>query len=265
MDEHSGDLEAERVRLAAQLQRALIDPLNLLLAQAQVYEQTFATQPAARTAIGVMATLARQVLQQALDLDADLKSAGLAELGLEGALELLAGRVMRAHGMRIVLALPLARTRLNPAIELALFRLCQDSLARSALALARQVSLSLQREPDRFGLEISDDGDPVVATASLQPALLRLERSGVTHTIGVSPHGGLVLSCQLTLAPAVTLTDREREILRLLSEGLANKAIAARLQLSPRTINFHLDNLYHKLGVRSRTEAVIQAMRLKDL
>jgi DNA-binding NarL/FixJ family response regulator len=53
-----------------------------------------------------------------------------------------------------------------------------------------------------------------------------------------------------------TLTEREREVLALLAEGLSNKAIAARLYLSVRTIDGHLSNLYARLGVRSRTEAM---------
>ena len=48
---------------------------------------------------------------------------------------------------------------------------------------------------------------------------------------------------------------------RLLAEGLSNKAIAGALGISARTINFHLDNLYVKLGVTSRTEAAIYALR----
>ena len=53
-----------------------------------------------------------------------------------------------------------------------------------------------------------------------------------------------------------TLTAREREILRLLAEGLSNKAIATRLYLSVRTVEGHLARLYEKLGVHSRTEAM---------
>ena len=54
----------------------------------------------------------------------------------------------------------------------------------------------------------------------------------------------------------VDLTRRETEILRAVAEGLPNKQIARRLWLSEQTIKYHLTNLYRKLNVTSRTEAV---------
>jgi len=64
------------------------------------------------------------------------------------------------------------------------------------------------------------------------------------------------------LAPAGQLTTREQEVLHLLAEGLANKAIAQRLAISEHTVKFHINALMGKLGAQSRTEAVVRAMRL---
>ena len=61
--------------------------------------------------------------------------------------------------------------------------------------------------------------------------------------------------------PEVPLTDREVETLVLVSNGLSNREIGDHLDLSPRTIEVHLRNAYKKLGVSSRTEAVVAAMR----
>jgi DNA-binding NarL/FixJ family response regulator len=59
------------------------------------------------------------------------------------------------------------------------------------------------------------------------------------------------------------LTDRELEVLALLVSGLHNKEVAARLFISPRTVERHCNNLYAKLGVGSRSEAIVRALTLK--
>jgi DNA-binding NarL/FixJ family response regulator len=51
------------------------------------------------------------------------------------------------------------------------------------------------------------------------------------------------------------LTSREIEVLKLVAEGLTNAQVAERLFLSPRTVQRHLNSVYHKLGVGSRTAA----------
>ena len=62
--------------------------------------------------------------------------------------------------------------------------------------------------------------------------------------------------------PAGDLTAREREVLGLVAEGLANKSIAQRLGISEHTVKFHMNAIMGKLGVQSRTEAVTRATRL---
>ena len=58
------------------------------------------------------------------------------------------------------------------------------------------------------------------------------------------------------------LTEREVEVLRLAACGMSNVRIAATLQLSPRTVQAYLAQLFAKLGVASRTEAVITGLKL---
>ena len=52
------------------------------------------------------------------------------------------------------------------------------------------------------------------------------------------------------------VTPREADVLLLVAEGLPNKEIAARLQLSPRTVEKHVESLLRKTGARSRTKLV---------
>ena len=51
------------------------------------------------------------------------------------------------------------------------------------------------------------------------------------------------------------LTQRERDVLRLLAEGLSDRDIAAALTISTRTVETHVSNILHKLGARNRAEA----------
>ena len=57
------------------------------------------------------------------------------------------------------------------------------------------------------------------------------------------------------------LTNREREVLELLAQGLSNKLIAGELHISEHTVKFHISSLYAKLDVSSRAEAVSQGAR----
>ena len=77
---------------------------------------------------------------------------------------------------------------------------------------------------------------PALATALLE-----------RHRLPVSEEAEQVLN---------PLTDRERQVLQLTAQGLANKQIAVALEISDNTVKFHLSSLYAKLGVTSRTEAV---------
>jgi DNA-binding NarL/FixJ family response regulator len=57
------------------------------------------------------------------------------------------------------------------------------------------------------------------------------------------------------------LTERELGILQLVGKGLSNKQIGKQLYISDRTVQAHLSNIFSKLGVSSRTEAVMYAVR----
>jgi DNA-binding CsgD family transcriptional regulator len=85
---------------------------------------------------------------------------------------------------------------------------------------------------------------PVLAAAILQKRLIR--------SINPTPELHLIDE----------LTEREREILGLLAQGWSNKLIASELYLSVRTVEGHLANIYSRLGVHSRTEAMLMAMKI---
>jgi DNA-binding NarL/FixJ family response regulator len=61
--------------------------------------------------------------------------------------------------------------------------------------------------------------------------------------------------------PVGSLTAREADVLHAVARGLSNKAIAAELRLTVRTVKFHLTSIYRKLRVTNRTEAARWALR----
>jgi DNA-binding CsgD family transcriptional regulator len=61
------------------------------------------------------------------------------------------------------------------------------------------------------------------------------------------------------------LTPREVEVLTAIAEGLTNKEIARRLDISLHTVKFHIESVFRKLGARTRTEAVTKAMERRRL
>lgn len=90
-----------------------------------------------------------------------------------------------------------------------------------------------------------DSADPGAADARSPRVRDRFLRSIIDVTATPQPADDLA-----------RLSDRERAVLRLLGEGLSNKAIARALRVSDNTVKFHLKNLFTKLGVGTRIEAV---------
>jgi DNA-binding NarL/FixJ family response regulator len=70
------------------------------------------------------------------------------------------------------------------------------------------------------------------------------------------------LASRLRQPPTVTLTRRERDIVRQVALGLRNAEVAERLCVSEGTVKTHLNNIFHKLGLRDRVELTLYAVRL---
>ena len=79
---------------------------------------------------------------------------------------------------------------------------------------------------------------------------------------GESVYPGKAPGVSLGKLPAADLTDRQRDLLRLLVEGMSNREIGQKLYLSPSTVKDYLDDLMEKTGIHSRTALVAQASRL---
>jgi DNA-binding NarL/FixJ family response regulator len=95
----------------------------------------------------------------------------------------------------------------------------------------------------------------------------------LVEAINTLAAGGSYLYATLTTPPsgaaqqgslasgAEQLTEREQDVLKLLSSGITNREIATALRLSEGTVRNHLSSIFAKLGVNDRTKAVLQAMQ----
>lgn len=120
---------------------------------------------------------------------------------------------------------------------------------RSALASALATSPAFEI----VGVSASGDEAPesaeVVLMARTQRASNRAVRAATHDVLGTAA------------AADPPLSHREREILALLADGLGNKQIAARLDISVNTVKTHVEMLFDKLGASSRAEAVAIGVR----
>ncbi|HEX5837427.1 MAG TPA: response regulator transcription factor [Anaerolineales bacterium] len=90
-------------------------------------------------------------------------------------------------------------------------------------------------------------------------------RSACAGHMILSPEATQVLAQSVAQPhiPGEQLTEREREVLKCMVDGLNNNAIAEALFVSLGTVKFHISNIFHKLGVNSRVEAVKMAIEQK--
>jgi len=111
-----------------------------------------------------------------------------------------------------------------------------------------------QSEHERHLAAIRAQFDPASFSAAWA------EGQAMTMEQAISEALDVARVAQLPTEPLAHLTAREVEVLRLVAQGLTNRAIAERLVISPRTVNAHLNAIYHKLDVSSRSAATRYAI-----
>lgn len=252
-------LEAERRRLSAQLDGPLTAALNLLLAQSVAYEQAFAHTPQAAVAFAVISSLARQCQQTLRDVQSELNPPLLDAQGLEAALEAYIAYFQRTSLIAVTFIARRLPSRLPAPLEQALYRAAQALIQDAHHRRAHRIEVSLTRRDQpqpSLTLTVDDNGIP-------RRTLLELSQFAPLLALFGAELQQLNTSTLLHAPYLSTLpTEREREVLALLAEGLSSKAMAIKLGLSQRTVKFHLENLYSKLGVSSRAAALMAALRL---
>ena len=136
---------------------------------------------------------------------------------------------------------------------------CLDQL-RERFPDVKVVMLSASTSPDLVETALRR-GASAYVVKSVDPAdlpsTLRQVASGTVFSSLASP-----TSSAPSAGDAAGLTEREIAILQALARGLSNEQIAKEMWVARQTVKFHLTNVYRKLGVKSRTEAIHRAYQL---
>lgn len=141
-----------------------------------------------------------------------------------------------------------------------------DAISFFEQALAAFTDADLPWELARTRLDLASalaTANPEVARAEARAALACFDELTATRDADAAASLLRQLGDRSRSGPrgTRTLTKREREVLRLLGEGLSNAEIADRLYVSPRTAEHHVGNILSKLGLRNRAQAVAHALR----
>ncbi len=135
------------------------------------------------------------------------------------------------------------------------------STARTAKAAAVAVLFDRTDAKDRRGLSYGG-----LALLRATPPMERFQAATGATRAGLSVWDpDLLVPAELSESNERPLSPRERTVLELTGRGLSIKAAARQLGISPNTVKFHLQTAFEKLGVTSRAEAVMTAIRRGEL
>lgn len=132
----------------------------------------------------------------------------------------------------------------------------------------RVVILTTYENDDAILRAISAGASGYLLKAAPEDELLAGVRAVAAGEVALAPSVSRLLvqrAAAPAAAPTPTLSPREREVLRLVADGLSNRAIGERLFVGESTIKTHLLHVFAKLDVADRTRAVTRAMELKLL
>jgi DNA-binding NarL/FixJ family response regulator len=133
---------------------------------------------------------------------------------------------------------------------------------RDAGRTVRVLVLTSFSEPERVLEVVQAGADGYLLKESRGEQILEGVRTVVAGGAPLDPSVARYLLSDLCQHPVTdVLTDREREVLELVRQGLPNKSVARRLQISERTVKAHVTHIFQRLGVSDRTQAALWAER----
>ncbi len=174
---------------------------------------------------------------------------------------------------------------LPPIVEVPVYRFVQEALNNVRKhAQARQAIVRVQRLPGMLHVEVRDDGKGFDSKTLFGERILhagqhiglrvmreRVREAGGTWEIQSDPGKGTIVRARFPLPlhhtstpstmPVAILTNRERDVLRLVIDGLTNRAIAEQLSVSTETVKTHVHHIMQKMNAKDRTHVAVLATR----
>ncbi len=175
------------------------------------------------------------------------------------ALSLSRPLAVAAHLLKLVAGAAQDSGRLERRLEAQLLQaLVQQRLGQPEMALAALAESLRLGEPEGYTRIFISEG-AALAPLLAEAARRKLAPAYTSALLAALNAERVAVQAQLLLEP---LSERELEILRLIATGMSNKDLADELVLTVGTVKWHLNNIYGKLAVRSRTQAVAKAREL---
>jgi signal transduction histidine kinase/DNA-binding CsgD family transcriptional regulator len=176
-------------------------------------------------------------------------------------------------------------TSIPPTLEVPIYRFVQEALNNVRKhAQAKRASVLIHFLPGLLLVEVSDDGKGFDSKTffnrdgleteqqiGLQAMRDRVREAGGTWEIHSTPGAGTTVRARFPLSlrtastipaiPVTALTNRERDVLRLVIDGLTNRAIAEQLSVSTETVKTHVHHIMQKMNAKDRTHVAVLATR----
>lgn len=272
-------LEQERNRIAREMHDSVVQDIAHVSQKLDYIQRVLEKQP--QVALSEVEQ-ARKLLNRSLrDLRYGISS--LLPLSLEGqdfeeALNVLISEYSQS-APHLAITCDMDRVAVWPHVLRApIYRFMQEALNNIRKhASASEVNIRIRHLAGLGVVQIADNGRGFVPermrgslhNAQSLPRRLglltmeeRIRQAGGVLEIRSKPGEGTTLKARFPLAQASTiLTEREREVLRLLVEGLTNRAISERLSVSLETVKSHVHHIMQKMHVKDRTQAAVVATR----
>jgi NarL family two-component system response regulator LiaR len=193
-------------------------------------------------------SVVRQGLRMFLALDPDFEVVGEAANGAEA---VAAARTLKPDVVLMDLLMPVM-----DGIE-------ATSIIRRELADTEVIALTSVLDDNSVVGAVKAGAIGYLLKDTEADELVRAVKAAAAGQVQLSPRAAALLVREMRTPEAPPpLTERENEVLRLLAQGHANKEIARALAIGEKTVKTHVSHILSKLGVPSRTQAALYAVRL---